>query len=182
MSWDDAKSRAFCARLVARREVSWGLSPGGLGQLLVEQEAPGWAWLAFAERLGEASSWGALESRLLVAEGDRTTSVPASVREGLNANQKPFHLWNVERIVEKPHYRLVEEPPYRVGGAAAEDPDAPRGMPSDTTTTTRQLCAELEGEARARAREELEALARKRVWSQPTPFGKSEEEEGQRIR
>lgn len=179
MSWDDAQARAFVARLVKRREVRWGLSPGGLGELLSEHalhSSPGWAWDAFAARLSEGRAQVGVEGRFQVEEGDRTTSVPAPVREGLNHNQKPFHLWNVERIVEKPFYMLEEEPPYRVGRAADEDPNAPRGMPRDVANSSSELAAELQEEAATRAAEAAQVVARRALWGQALPFGRSEDE------
>lgn len=177
MSWDDERSRAFVARLVKRHVATWGLSPGGLGELLrehVDEVAPGWAVDAFAARITAAHAQEGLEARFRVEEGDRTTSVPARVREGLNDNQKPFHLWNVERIVEKSYYMLETQEPYRVGLAADDDPDAPRGMPQAQPSSSAELAQELDREAAARAAEAAAAAARRALWDQPLPFGKTD--------
>lgn len=177
MSWDDERSRAFVARLVRRHVATWGLSPGGLGELLhqlLDEVGPGTAVAAFAARVCAAHAQEGLEERFRVEEGDRTTSVPARVREGLNDNQKPFHLWNVERVVEKPYFMLETQAPYRVGLAADEDPDAPRGMPQGRPSSSAELARALEEEAAARAAEDAAAAARRALWDQPLPFGREE--------
>jgi len=177
--WDDERARAFAARLIKRHEATWGLSPGGLGERLrahAEEAAPGWTADAFAARISGAHAQEGVEERFRVEEGDRTTSVPAPVREGLNHNQKPFHLWNVERIVEKPYYMLEPQDPYRVGLAAEDDPEAPRGMPQDASSSSAELVAELDREAAARAAEAAAADARRALWGQALPFGKREED------
>lgn len=174
--WDTPRTQAFAGRLVRRREVPWGLSPGGLGEDLSEQaseRAPGWGWLRFAEGLGEARAEAGIEVRFAWEFADRTERVPAPVREGLNHNQKPFHLWNVERIEEKGGLGLRPVEPYRLGGAAA-DPEA-RGMPREFPTATGALEEERERAERERAAERAEVEARRRVWRQSLPFGRAEE-------
>ena len=179
--WDDERARAFAARLIKRHQTTWGLSPGGLGERLrahAEEAAPGWTADAFAARISAAHAQAGVEGRFRVEEGDRTTSVPAPVREGLNHNQKPFHLWNVERIVEKPYYLLEPQAPYRVGLAAEDDPQTPRGMPQGLPSSSAELVQELESEAAAKAAEAAAAAARRALWEQALPFGQREEEPG----
>lgn len=175
MSWDTPDTHAFCRRLLRRREQPWGLSPGALGAELdrAGEAARGARWLRFAAARGGASLGEVTGARTEWRVADPQERIPDRVREGLNYNQKPFHLWNVERIVEKHGLELEPLDPYRLGGAAA-DPE-PRGMPSDPVSTSleaRRLAA-LEREQRAANLREAEA--RRRLWRQPLPFGQREE-------
>lgn len=167
-AWDDAEVAAFAARVERRRDLP--LQAEGWGAHRVVADAVD---LFAAGRELAATIAGRALPRWETKERDRET-IPERVRVGLQKYfQKPFHLWNVERIVEVAPFKLVHQPRWTVGEAAAlsEEQRPPRTFEK----ATRALVKLIE-EARAwRSYDRVALAARKRLLVDPLPFGRKDD-------
>ncbi len=157
--WDSERGHAFAAWVVARRgpidtlDAALGGHPRTPGEAL---DAFAAARVARSEREGPG--------RVVEAE------VPARVGRALKHCQKPFQLWNVNRIEQTYDFELKPGPELKVGGAASlpEELRPPRQLEKATAA----LMAWIDDQA-------FEAMIAKgnrerarRVWREPLPFGK----------
>ncbi|HBP21673.1 MAG TPA: hypothetical protein DEA08_28295, partial [Planctomycetes bacterium] len=169
--WETPALRAFAGRLVQRRSRT-----GAVGERAHQHPSWGERALAFCRRLVEASAGEGVERRFEWELMDRE-QVPAKVRKGMNEAQKPFHLWNVERIEETGQYQLVPGPRYVVGEATKDL--APRGMPQGVETATRALRAWLDAQELEDLRVRMNERRFRELLRQPLPYGRGDEDDEQ---
>ncbi len=67
-----------------------------------------------------------------------TGDIPAHLKSAMMECQKPFHLWNVTRVVDTSAVSFDPVPPYRVGAAARDAIDA-EGKPGRVVPASRLL-------------------------------------------
>jgi hypothetical protein len=118
--WDDPALREFAERLVRRREPRL-TDPGPRGADAVE-------WF-----LGQVEPAVKAQETIRARFEPPTGDIPGSVKIGMSDCQKPFHLWNVNRIEDKPG-TFVKEPPYTLGAAAAIERE---GLPGKVVPASR---------------------------------------------
>ncbi len=167
-AWDDEEAAAFAARLERRLDLPLQAEGWGAGRLVADAVD-----LFAAGRELAATIAGRALPRWETKERDRE-AIPERVRIGLQKYfQKPFHLWNVERIVDSTPFKLVRQPPWRLGQAAKlTDEQRP---PRTFEKATRALVKLVE-EARAwRSYDRTALAARKRLLVDPLPFGKQDD-------
>ena len=167
-AWESPALRAFAGRLVQLRSRT-----GAVGARAQGHPSRGERALAFCERLARASAKEGVQRRFEWSQLERE-QIPSKVRKGMNEAQKPFHLWNVERIDESGPYRMVPGPRYVVGEATQDL--APRGMPKGVETSTRALRAWLEGQEMEELRQRMNERRFRELLRQPLPYGRSEDE------
>ncbi len=167
-AWDDEEAQAFAARVERRRDLPLQAEGWGAHRLVLDAVD-----LFAAGRELAATIAGRALPRWETKERDRAKT-PERVRIGLQKYfQKPFHLWNVERIVDATPFKLVRQPPWTVGQAATltDEQRPPRSFEKATRALVR-----LAEEARAWKAYDRAALeARRRLLVDPLPFGKKDD-------
>jgi hypothetical protein len=167
-AWDDEEAAAFAARVERRLDLPLQAEGWGAQRLVADAVD-----LFAAGRELAATIAGRALPRWETKERDKET-IPERVRIGIQKYfQKPFHLWNVERIVDVTPFQLVHQPPWRVGQAAAltEEQRPPRTFEKAT-----RALVKLVDEARAWKAYDRTALeARKRLLVDPLPYGKEDD-------
>lgn len=166
--WDDEEAQAFAARVERRRDLPIQAEGWGAHRLVLDAVD-----LFAAGRELPATIAGRALPRWETKERDRE-KIPEPVRIGLQKYfQKPFHLWNVERIVESTPFQLVPQPPWTVGQAATltDEQRPPRTFEKATRALVR-----LTEEARAwKAYDRTALAARRRLLVDPLPYGKPDD-------
>ena len=118
--WDSPSLRELAERLVARREPR-PTSTTSRGSAAVE-------W--FLGQVGPAEkTQETIRGRFERPTGD----IPGTVKVAMSDCQKPFHLWNVNRVEENAG-AFVKEPPYTLGAAAATERE---GLPGKVVPASR---------------------------------------------
>ncbi|MGE0711486.1 MAG: hypothetical protein AB7N76_24505 [Planctomycetota bacterium] len=168
MSWDSPTLRSFAERLVRRR-----LDVGEVGAGALAHPSAGARSAEFVEQVLRDRARAGAEARFAWNVLGRD-EVPRHVLEQMNRVQKPFQLWNVQRVEVKGAFELVPQEPFRVGGAAA--PSGEEGMPRALPTST----AALRGLREEQEMEEMRARMNRQRFRQllrdPLPYGKRDDE------
>jgi hypothetical protein len=171
--WDTEEARAY-GDVVARRfhvvRVPWADVRAG--------------WRSGSDRLASFAAWleraAGTSDRVAPRLDVREVDAPGGVRRALESCQKPFQLWNVERIEAVETFALKPVTPLRVGQAAqlSEEQRPPRKIDK----ATRTLVDLLEERAFRALMDEKNRAQQARIWIDPLPFGVAEEEPGPRAR
>lgn len=162
VDWDELAS--FAARLVSARSYE------GVGDRCARARHPGEAIDRFAARRElSVTIAGRAGARAKVGEA----SIPEAVTGGLKHNQKPFHLWNVERAVHDPPAAFEPQPAVRLGTAAVlpEELRVPRRLKKATHVL--EECVDS-----ASMRDDMAKLDRLQflqLLRRPLPFGRPED-------
>ncbi|MCO5167045.1 MAG: hypothetical protein M9894_11840 [Planctomycetes bacterium] len=101
-------------------------------------------------------------------------AIPEAVTKGLRRNQKPFHLWNVERIEEDEPLAFERQQPLRLG-AAARLPDELR-VPRRIEKATRALKAWLDDQEFHATVAKMDRQRFRRLLREPLPYGRKDDE------
>lgn len=101
-------------------------------------------------------------------------AIPDGVTKGLRRNQKPFHLWNVERVEEDEPLAFERQQPLRVGAAARlpEELLVPRRIEK----ATRALKAWLDDQEFQATVAKMDRQRFRRLLREPLPYGRKDDE------
>jgi hypothetical protein len=169
-AWEAAEARAFVDLVVGRREhqgprEGWAAHP--------------WAGEAIdrfaARRALEATVAGRVLPRWACPPLD-PDAISDRVRTAIQHNQKPFHLWNVERVEHEDPFDFEVRDGLRLGRAATL-PDELR-PPRSIEKATRALRAWLEDQDFRRTLDRHDAQRRRRLWVDALPYGRKDDEVG----
>src|SRR5438270_343228 len=117
-AWEDARLAEATAALAARRERS------PLPERPASRGARSAEWF-----LARAFAFARVEEPIRVRFEPPSREIPAHLKSAMMECQKPFHLWNVTRVVDVTAIGFERVPPYKVGAAASASEEDREGRP-----------------------------------------------------